>query len=79
MPTYNTEMQAIIASLDQKIAALQSTKAAVQAAISNGKSVQENTATMDKINESLRITQGARVALFDDCCGASCGITWYDQ
>lgn len=79
MPTYNTTMSAIIGGLDDKIAAMQSAKASVQAAIDRNISVPRNTGVLQQIDHSLEIVQQARSALFSDCCGASCTFTWEEE
>lgn len=79
MPIYNTEMSAIIASLDAKIAALEQTRDAVQDALDRNIAPTLNSTALAQLKESLEIAQKARVAIADDCCGANCGITWQDS
>lgn len=79
MPTYNTTMSAIIGGLDDKIANMQSAKAAVQAAIDRNIAVSQNTGVLQQINRSLEVAQQARTALYADCCGASCTFSWQEE
>lgn len=71
-------MSAIIGGLDDKIATLQSAKAAVQAAIDRNIAASQNTGVLQKIDRSLEVAQQARAALSADCCGASCTYTWQE-
>ena len=79
MPTYQTQMEPILASLDAKISELQGKKVSIQDAINRNVAVQRNTSALEQIDEHMEVVQKARVALFDDCCGASCEIEWEDM
>jgi hypothetical protein len=71
-------MDPILASLDAKIAELQNKKLSIQDAINRKVAVQKNTTALEQVNAHMETVQQARIALFDDCCGASCSINWDD-
>jgi hypothetical protein len=73
-------MSEVVASLNAKIAALEGCKGAVQERISAGKSVSQNTAVLQEINESLDSAQTAKASLEDSCCTSlNCNFTYYDE
>lgn len=60
--------------MDEKIAALKATKAAI-AAVS---SLPGNQVQLDDITLKLQNLEAAKKALHDSCCGQSCAINWND-
>ena len=79
VPTYQHSLGDVIAALNAKIAALQSARGAVQERISNGKSVEQNNAVLQKINESLDSAESAKTLMNDSCCfSQNCNFDFYD-
>ena len=79
MPTYQHNLSEVVIALEAKISALEGTKNEVQQRINAGKSVSQNTAVLQKINDSLGAAQSAKSSIQSSCCiGQNCNFDYYD-
>lgn len=72
MPTFTNDLKAVATSLDEKIAALTSTKDAIEAV----KTLPGNEEKLVEVTAKLNSLQSARLSLEASCCGQSCEIIW---
>jgi hypothetical protein len=78
VPTINHSLTNVVSALNEKIAALEASKTNVQREIDNGNHVTENTACLEKINQSLEAAGEAMQYLEDSCCGTQgCAFEWF--
>jgi hypothetical protein len=69
----------VIASLNAKINELQLSKEMVEKQIARGNRVEENTACVERINDSLESAMQARSSMQDSCCvSQSCDYEYYE-
>jgi hypothetical protein len=79
VPTIQHSLSDVIGALNNKIAQLELSKDMVQEQIKNGNRVEENSACVSQINESLQAALQAKSALEDSCCTTqSCNFAYYD-
>lgn len=80
MPTIEYSLAQVVSDLNAKIADLEDAKQTVQAEIDRGTRVQENQATLERINNSLSKANAGKTMLMDSCCSSQgCFFEVYTQ
>lgn len=77
MPTFVHDLKSMVSELSSKIAALESKQGEIRSALSREVSVDENSAALQRITQSLIAAQLAKRALEESCCDQGCNIHYF--